>query len=222
MRYAIDQAGVELIAGFEGFVDGVYADSRGFATCGYGHLLHESAPTEQDHREYDGRGRTFFLGLLREDIERVAIGPMNQALRVSLNQNEVNAVASGCFNCGPGFVEGTVGREINAHRLVAAANAFMLWAHPSELVPRREAERRLFLTPVHASTPFPWLEPKERAAVVEYDRLLAHKEDEARRVVLRAVMTGYRKAIWHAARGKGGWDVQRRRQRYESLLVRTD
>lgn len=222
MRYAIDEAGVELIASFEGFINGVYADSRGFATVGYGHLLHESEPTEQDHREYDGRGRTFFLGLLHQDIQRVAIGPMNQVLHVSLNQHQVDAVASACFNCGPGFIEGTVGRDINARDFSAAADAFMLWAHPSVLAGRREAERRLFLTPVHPSLPFPWLEPWERAAVLEYDRLLSHKQDRPRRVVLRAVMTGYRKAIWHAAQGNGGWDVQGRRQRYESLLARTD
>lgn len=222
MRYAIDKAGVELIASFEGFINGVYADSRGFATCGYGHLLHESEPTAEDHRTYDGRGRTFYLGLLHQDIERDAIGPMNKVLHVALNQHEVNAVASACFNCGPGFVEGTVGRDINAHQLRAAADAFMLWAHPSVLAGRRESERRLFLTPVHPSIPFPWLEPKERAAVEEYDHLLAHKENRPRRLVLGAVMTGYRKAIWHAAQGKGGWDVLNRRQRYQSLLVRTD
>jgi GH24 family phage-related lysozyme (muramidase) len=222
MRYAINQAGVELIASFEGYVDGVYDDSRGFATCGYGHLLHESAATQADHWRYDGRGRTFFLNLLHEDIQRVAIGPMNTALHASLNQNEVNATASATFNCGPGFVEGTVGADINAHRFAAAANAFMLWDHPSVLTSRREAERRIFLTPVHPSLPFPWLEPWERAAVLEYDELLAHGKDRPRRLVLRAVMTGYRKAIWRAAQGKGGWEILNRRQRYQSLLVRTD
>lgn len=222
MRYAIDGAGVELIASFEGYVNGVYADSRGFATCGYGHLLHMSAPTAADHREFDGRGRAFFLQLLHEDIERDAIGPMNAVLRVPLTQNMVNAVASACFNCGPGFVEGIVGRLINRREWAAAANAFMLWANPPELTPRRQAERRLFLTPVHPALPLPWLMPYERAAVLEYDRLLARNENRPRRLVLRAVMTGYRKAVWHAAQGKGGWDVHDRRQRYHSLRARTD
>jgi hypothetical protein len=147
---------------------------------------------------------------------------MNATLRVPLNRHEVNAVASACFNCGPGFVEGTVGDLINRRQFAAAANAFMLWAHPSELTPRREAERRLFLTPVHRALPFPWLEPYERAAVIEYDRLLARGKNRPRRLVLRAEMTGYRKAVWHAAQGNGGWDAHWRRQRYASLLARTD
>jgi GH24 family phage-related lysozyme (muramidase) len=226
VRYAIDQAGVELIASFEGYVDGVYADSEGFATCGYGHLLHESPPTDADRREYDGRGRAFFLNLLHEDIERDAIGPMNAALRVPLDENELNAVADACYNCGPGFVEGTVGELINRRQFAAAANAFMLWDNPPVLIPRRETERRLFLTPVHPSLPFPWLEPWERAAVLEYDELLAHDKDRNRRLVLRVVMTGYRKGIWLAAEGKtkapAGWEILNRRQRYQSLLARTD
>lgn len=218
--YSIDRAGLELIIGFEGFVNGVYDDSRGFATCGFGHLLHESPATEQDHREYDGRGRAFFEGLLHGDVERVAIAPMNQALHVPLNQHQVNAVASGCFNCGPGFVEGTVGREINAEHWQAAADAFLLWANPPVLRPRREEERALFLEPVQAAVRYPWLLPAEREHVEEYDRLHAGNKDRPRRVVLRRLMIREREAIKHAAR-KTGWEVEHRRQRYASLLART-
>jgi GH24 family phage-related lysozyme (muramidase) len=221
MRYSIDQAGVELIASFEGYVDGVYNDSRGFATCGIGHLLHESPASSADHREYDGRGRGFFLGLLREDIQRDAIGPMNTVLHAPLNQNQVNALASLAFNTGPGSLYGTVGRDINARDYAAAADAFLLWSHPSVLLARREQERRLFLMPAKPKVRFPWLEPDERRWVEEYDHLHSHHVNPGRQRVLRAVMTGRRKAIWRAARGAGGWEIRSRRQRYASLRART-
>jgi GH24 family phage-related lysozyme (muramidase) len=218
--YSVDQAGVELIASFEGFVDGVYNDSEGYATCGYGHLLHYSPATEADHREFDGRGRAFYLKLLALDIKRDATDPMNHFLHVSLNQNQVNAVASACFNCGPGFVEGSVGNAINAENWRLAANDFMLWAKPAVLTARRQAEARLFLTPVKGA--FPWLTAEERRIVEEYDKLHNHRQNPGRQRVLRTVMLGIRKTIWRAAEAeKNGWDIRSRRQRYQTLLVRT-
>jgi len=222
MKYEVDAAGVELIASFEGYVNGVYNDSRGFCTGGFGHLFHESPATEEDHRLYDGKGKTFWLKMLHNDIYRDAIEPMNATLHVQLDQNEINPVASACYNCGPGFVEGTVGRLINARKWNAAANAFMLWDHPSVLIPRREQERALFLQGVReGGPPFPWLEPWERSAVLEDDILVRTNRDQLRRKQLRAEMTVYRKRVWHAAQGAGGWEIRFRRQRYRTLWART-
>lgn len=220
-RYSIDEAGLLLIRGFEGYVDGVYDDSRGFATCGVGHLLHQSGATSADHREYDGRGWAFYSRLLAGDVQRDALGPMNATLHVGLNQNQINAVASACFNCGPGFIYGTVGRLINERRWAAAADAFLLWDQPPELLPRRRQERALFLRPAKRSVPFPLLLPAERALVVEYDRLHAAHQNPGRQRVLVAAMTGTRKAIWRAAQGVGGWEAANRRVRYTTLLSRT-
>jgi GH24 family phage-related lysozyme (muramidase) len=222
MSYTLDRAGVELVVSFEGYVNGVYPDSRGFATCGYGHLLHSSAPTQADHREYDGRGRAFFLGLLHQDIQRDAIGPINQLIRAPLNQHQVDALASLTFNCGSGCLQGTVGREINAKRYSEAADAFLLWSHPSELHARREQERALFLTSVKPTVRLPWLQADERRWVEEYDHLHSHHENPGRQQVLLRVLTGRRKAIWHAAQDHGGWELRHRRQRYHSLRMRTE
>lgn len=61
----------------------------------------------------------------------------------------------------------------------------------------------------------------ERRWITEYDHLVAHKIDPARRVVLRRVMAAQRKRIWQAAQGAGGWETANRRARYRSLLART-
>jgi GH24 family phage-related lysozyme (muramidase) len=221
VSYAIDQTGVEMIASFEGYVDGVYNDSRGFATCGVGHLLHRSPATQQDHRTYDGKGRAFFLGLLHDDIERVSMGPMRQFIHVPLNQNRVNALASLAFNCGGGCLAGTVGRKVNARDWAGAQAAFMLWSNPPVLRARREQEAHLFERAAKTKTPLPWLEPDERRWCLEYDRLLHAHKDEDRRRVLRRYMHARALEIRSAAHHEGGWERAHRRQRYHSLNARS-
>lgn len=226
MNYHLDQSGVELIASFEGFVDGVYNDSRGLATCGYGHLLHMSPATAADHRTYDGKGRAFFEHLLHDDIQRVSISAMDAALHVPLNANRVRAVASATFNCGAGFVSGTVGRLINERKWQAAADAFMLWAHPSVLIPRREQERALFMRPVKGagnSVHLPWCLPDERSWCLEYDRLHKANRNVRRRRELREKMHRRAIDIRVAAQreGRHGWEHAHRRQRFHSLNARS-
>lgn len=226
MSYSVNEAGVELIASFEGFVDGVYNDVEGYATVGYGHLLHYSNATPEDHRVWDGRGHAFYLSLLHQDINRLCVEPLAAFVHVPLNQNQVNALASAIYNCGAGFIEGTVGRLLNERRYFAAANAFLLWDHPEVLRPRRETERALFLrTPVER---LPWLEQYERRTVLEYERLVWHpsrgraaRAAELSRIrVLRRLMLGYAHLILRAVARDHKWDVAFRRQRYRSLMAR--
>lgn len=221
MSYQIDQTGVELIASFEGFVNGVYNDSRGFATCGVGHLLHTSPATQQDHRTYDGKGRAFFLGLLHDDIERVSMRPMRQYIHVPLNQNRINALASLAFNCGGGALAGTVGRKVNARDWKGAGDAFLLWSHPAVLRARREQERALFERPAKKKAVLPWLEPDERRWCLSYDRLLHSHKDEAKRRELRKLMHERATRIAYAAHHEGGWELHHRRQRFHSLHARS-
>jgi predicted chitinase len=60
----------------------------------------------------------------------------------------------------------------------------------------------------------------ERRWCHEYDRLLAHHQDLARRRALRAAITEDRKRIWRAAQ-QSGWSKLHRRARYHALLART-
>lgn len=221
--YRIDSTGVELIASFEGFVNGVYNDVRGFATVGYGHLLHQSPATAADHRTYDGRGHGYFLKLLHDDIERVSMRPMRQYIHVPLNQNRVNALASLAFNCGGGALAGTIGRRLNARDYQGAADAFMLWVHPSVLRARREQERALFLRPAKSrrAVHLPWLRADERRWCEEYDRLKHADRDLARRRELRRLMHARAIDIRSAAKQEGGWERAHRRQRYRSLQARS-
>jgi hypothetical protein len=67
---------------------------------------------------------------------------------------------------------------------------------------------------------FPHLRPDERRWVEQYDHLRADGRDRDRRRVLRRAMRRRRREIWKAARTTG-WDVNRRRERYRTLLART-
>jgi hypothetical protein len=63
--------------------------------------------------------------------------------------------------------------------------------------------------------------PAEVRWIGEYDDLKRRDVDVNRRKVLRRVMTEQRRKIWRAAQDPGGWDTQRRRDRYASLKART-
>ena len=68
----------------------------------------------------------------------------------------------------------------------------------------------------------------ERRMIREYDRLLRTRRNRRRRLALRKLMRAQRKRIWRAAqpRSRGGdgrgWDHANRRNRYRSLLERTN
>jgi lysozyme len=52
-----------------------------------------------------------------------------------------------CFNIGVnGFAGSSVARDLNAGNVQAAADAFLLWDHPEELLGRRKVERAQFLS----------------------------------------------------------------------------
>ena len=83
---------------------------------------------------------------------------MNSAVKVPVNQNEFDALASLGFNIGGGAPKGsTLLKKLNAGDRIGAANHFLVWDKITKggkkvalpgLAARREAERRQFLRPV--------------------------------------------------------------------------
>ena len=71
----------------------------------------------------------------------------------SLTQNQFDACVSLAYNIGcAGFAGSSVARDLNAHNLSAAADAFLMWDRQhgtvlQGLLNRRADERQLFLTP---------------------------------------------------------------------------
>jgi GH24 family phage-related lysozyme (muramidase) len=150
----LDDRALDFLVREEGFIPYAYNDPVGHATFGVGHLIHKGPVTDADRRKWGTRQnpktRKFVLDVFEADLDKY-----EKTVRVSckpkLRQHEFAACTSLCFNIGQGgFAESTVVKKINLGRgdghFVQAANAFLLWDNPDMLRPRRERERRLFLT----------------------------------------------------------------------------
>lgn len=136
----ISQVGIDLIKSFEGCVLTAYLCPSNVWTIGYGHTT----------GVYQGQVITKVQAeqLLKEDIVKYENYVNNTGL--SLNQNQFDALVSFTYNCGSGNL-----KKLIANRsLSEIAEAILLYNKSrgtvlKGLVRRREAERKLFLTPVH-------------------------------------------------------------------------
>lgn len=147
----VDQAGIDLIKREEGVRKVPYDDSRGFATVGIGHLIgqHSIRSMTAAEREHWTLTDAEVDALLRKDLsrfERVVARAFDHPGALAATQNRFNAATSLAFNIGEGgFAGSTVARRISDGHLGAAADAFLAWDKPAELLPRRQRERALFL-----------------------------------------------------------------------------
>jgi lysozyme len=217
----VSAAGVRAVIREEGCVLRPYNDSAKNATIGVGHLLHRGPVTTADRVRWTGFTQQDATDLLRRDLARFERA-VDAAVRVPLTQGEFDPLVSLAFNIGEGgFATSTVVRHLNGGRRRAAADAFLMWRHPPELLPRRKRERAAFLK-AKAADPLEHLTAGERALVREYDRLQGRGGQVARerREYLRGKLLEQRKRVWHAAQ-RSGWSTHHRRERYRSLLART-
>lgn len=145
----INDVGLRLIAEFEGFSPVPYNDPVGHCTVGYGELLHlgNCTPAELARPPItadEGRRR------LREKVKPY-VDAVVRSTR-PLNANELGALASLCYNIGPGgYINSRVRVAVNAAKdpcyalreIIRGTNGVV---YPG-LVRRREAECKLFHAP---------------------------------------------------------------------------
>jgi lysozyme len=145
----VSNAGLNFIAGYEGFRGRAYNDQAGHATIGFGHLLHFGPTTASDRKLNWTRAtgiKVFAKDILRyqEAVDRYVTVPLAQA--------QFDALVSLCFNIGIiGFRDSTLLRKLNAEDRRGAADEFLRWNKAGGRVSlglsrRRAAERKLFLT----------------------------------------------------------------------------
>jgi lysozyme len=123
-----------------------YDDGEGNQTIGYGHTGPEVVPgLVWDQKRCDEALETD-LGCVEHVIAQ-------HCRPADMLQNEFDAMASLCFNIGgKHFADSTVVRDYNRGDFQGAADAFLMWRKPPRLIPRRERERELFLTPYVQNT----------------------------------------------------------------------
>lgn len=145
----VNERGLRLIAEFEGFSPVPYEDPVGHCTVGYGELLHLGKCTAADMArapitEEEG------LAALADKVVPYAEAVLDQ-VTVEINENQLDALASLCYNVGPGGIRNVV-RAVNTggdvcaelRKIIHGTNGVV---YPG-LVRRREAECVLYNTPM--------------------------------------------------------------------------
>jgi len=158
--------GLNLITEFEGCILQSYDDAndrkidvgetfRGVLTIGYGHTSSAGEPkvfpgmkiTKEQAEEILATDLTS----VEKDVERL--------VKVPLNQNQFDALVSFHFNTGA-LGRSSVLRYLNEGNYSMAAERLLLWNKAKQIGPgpipglvrRREAEKKLFLTPIQPQT----------------------------------------------------------------------
>ena len=145
--------GVFALAMSEGIVPAPYLDSVGVWTFGIGHTAAAGIPdpakmARGNPANLDGAVRVA-LRVFRDDLASYEAA-VTRALRVPVEQHEFDALVSFHFNTG-GIGRATLTRLLNEGDKAGAAEAFMGWRRPPEIIPRRQAEQRLFRGGVYPS-----------------------------------------------------------------------
>lgn len=136
--------GISLIKEFEGLSLGAYLCSAGVLTIGYGH----TGGVQKGDRITEKKAEE----LLQDDLKKFENGVL-RLVRVSLNQNQFDALVSFAFNLGVGNLgKSTLLRKLNDRDFKGAAAEFVRWNKAGGrelegLTRRRNAEAELFSTP---------------------------------------------------------------------------
>ena len=152
--FNIDDAGYELIKGFEGVRTKAYKDSVGIPTIGIGFIKYSTGKR---------KGTAVKMGdtITPEEIKQEFLVQVQQYVRAVNNvirleikeritQNMFNALVSLCYNIGVGkFSKSTLVKKLNALDFNGAANEFLKWNKAGGkvvqgLTNRRIRERILF------------------------------------------------------------------------------
>lgn len=175
----VNKATLDLIKEFEGFKAKAYQDAVGVWTIGYGITANagigvKPIPGMTVTRDQAEKHLDAAVTLFAHQVTQVLTRPANE--------NQFGAMVSLAYNIGPAaFRRSSVLRLFNAGDFDGAAEAFLLWNKAGGkvlrgLVRRREAEKKLFLTPpasrpiVSAPTTTP-AAPSPWAAILNLFRL---------------------------------------------------
>lgn len=141
------QTGINLIKGFEGKRLTAYDDGVGVWTIGYGTIKYPNGVrVKKGDTCTDAQAESY----LKNDLVKFE-SAINRLVKVPLNQNQFDALASFTYNLGEtNLSKSTLLKKLNAKDYSGAADQFLVWNRAggkvlNGLVRRREAERNLFL-----------------------------------------------------------------------------
>ena len=157
--------GLMALIAHEGIVKSRYKDSVGVWTIGVGHT---KAAGGIDPETFKGELTVpQVIDMLRTDIVKYERGVLN-AVKVPLAQHEFDALVSFHYNTGAigraSFVD-----KLNRGDRAGAAAGMMEWRKPVEIIPRRTAERDLFLSGKYPP-PYATVYPASPAGAVQWSK----------------------------------------------------
>jgi lysozyme len=143
IQQGIQQSTIDLIKKEEGERLVVYKDTRGLDTVGVGHLVLPSDGLKTGDKITQEQSNT----LAKKDLQRFSNAVLT-SIKVPISQNQFDALMSLAYNIGEtGFKNSTLVKYINANKPQQdITNAWLAWAHPSELMPRRKREVDLYFS----------------------------------------------------------------------------
>lgn len=142
----ISQSGINLIKVSEGFEADAYQDGGGVWTVGYGSTrINGRAVRKGDHLD-EPAAAEYMISVANSFLKEIA-----GHVKVALNQNQTDAIASFIYNLGTDqFENSTLLSKLNKGDYAGAADQFSRWIYDNGkvvhgLIVRRAAERSLFL-----------------------------------------------------------------------------
>jgi len=161
----INQATVDLVKEFEGFRAKAYKCPAGVWTIGYGTTPRAGVGLDVvEGMEITEAEAEYYL---QKGLEKFAV-EITGAITKPINENEFGAFVSLAYNIGSGaFKRSSALRHFNAGDKKKAADAMLLWNKAGGkvlkgLTRRREAERKLFMTPVSVDAPAADIKPDRK------------------------------------------------------------
>lgn len=138
----ISAKGLGLLMSREGIRLHAYRDVRRIWTIGVGHTSMAGPPKVWP---WSSLTLSQAQGLFAKDVQPYELA-VSRTLKRTVTQNQFDACVSLCYNIGPGgFAGSSIAKELNLGHIDVAANDFLLFDHPAELVERRRDERAQFL-----------------------------------------------------------------------------
>jgi len=140
---------IDLIILSEGFRSEPYLCEAGKPTIGYGSTFYPSG--EKVTLQDKAISKEEAIKLLEHMVEFEFNKIINESVKVTLNQNQFDALISFAYNAGEGnFKKSTLLKKVNVKDFIGASYEFPKWIRAkgkvlSGLVNRRERERQLFL-----------------------------------------------------------------------------
>lgn len=143
----LTDAGLYALALHEGLVPGPYLDSVGVWTYGVGHTAAAGYPDPAQMprgmpADLDA-AIAAVIELFRHDAAKYEAA-VARAVKVPLKPHQFDALVSFHYNTGA-IGRASLVKKLNAGDYAGAGAGLMAWSKPAEIIPRRKAERDLFL-----------------------------------------------------------------------------